>query len=116
MDATVTIPTRDNPLLQVCDELLIGSHILARSEATTQVVPKRDPLERVRAGLDLLGEARPALELGLRRLAETRPDHGPDTVVHGDFAPYNCVVRDGLVTGVFGFDIAHPAPRLWDVG
>lgn len=37
----------DNPLLQVCDELLIGSHILAGSEMTTQVVPKRDPLERV---------------------------------------------------------------------
>ncbi len=37
----------DNPLLQVCDPLLIGSHIVARSELTTQVVRKRDPLERV---------------------------------------------------------------------
>ena len=37
----------DNPLTQVCDELLIGSHILADSEMTTQVVKKRDPLERV---------------------------------------------------------------------
>lgn len=37
----------DNPLLQVCDELLLGSHLLAGSEMTTQVVPKRDPLERV---------------------------------------------------------------------
>jgi UDP-N-acetylglucosamine/UDP-N-acetylgalactosamine diphosphorylase len=37
----------DNPLLQVCDELLLGSHILAGSEMTTQVVQKRDPLERV---------------------------------------------------------------------
>ena len=37
----------DNPLLQVCDPLLIGSHIAARSELTTQVVRKRDPLERV---------------------------------------------------------------------
>jgi UDP-N-acetylglucosamine/UDP-N-acetylgalactosamine diphosphorylase len=37
----------DNPLTQVCDELLIGSHILAGSEMTTQVVKKRDPLERV---------------------------------------------------------------------
>ena len=37
----------DNPLLQVCDELLIGSHVLAGSEMTTQVVKKRDPLERV---------------------------------------------------------------------
>jgi UDP-N-acetylglucosamine/UDP-N-acetylgalactosamine diphosphorylase len=37
----------DNPLLQVCDPLLLGSHQLARSEMTTQVVRKRDPLERV---------------------------------------------------------------------
>jgi UDP-N-acetylglucosamine/UDP-N-acetylgalactosamine diphosphorylase len=37
----------DNPLLQVCDEVLLGSHVLAGSEMTTQVVRKRDPLERV---------------------------------------------------------------------
>jgi UDP-N-acetylglucosamine/UDP-N-acetylgalactosamine diphosphorylase len=37
----------DNPLLQVCDELFLGSHLLAGSEMTTQVVKKRDPLERV---------------------------------------------------------------------
>lgn len=39
-----------------------------------------------------------------------------EIVVHGDFAPYNCVLRDGVVTGVFDFDTAHPAPKLWDVG
>jgi UDP-N-acetylglucosamine/UDP-N-acetylgalactosamine diphosphorylase len=37
----------DNPLLQVCDELFLGSHVLAGSEMTTQVVPKREALERV---------------------------------------------------------------------
>ena len=37
----------DNPLTQVCDELLVGSHALAESEMTTQVVRKRDPLDRV---------------------------------------------------------------------
>ncbi|MDX1945512.1 MAG: UTP--glucose-1-phosphate uridylyltransferase [Pirellulaceae bacterium] len=37
----------DNPLTQVCDELLLGSHVLAESELTTQVVRKRQPLERV---------------------------------------------------------------------
>lgn len=37
----------DNPLLQVCDPLLIGYHVLANSEMTTQVVAKRDPLDRV---------------------------------------------------------------------
>ena len=37
----------DNPLLQVCDPLLVGSHLMADSKMTTQVVRKRDPLERV---------------------------------------------------------------------
>ncbi len=37
----------DNPLLQVCDPYLIGAHLLAQSEMTTQVVAKRHPLERV---------------------------------------------------------------------
>lgn len=37
----------DNPLLQVCDELFLGSHVLAGSEMTTQVVKKREALERV---------------------------------------------------------------------
>lgn len=37
----------DNPLLQVCDELFLGSHVLAGSEMTTQVISKRDPLEKV---------------------------------------------------------------------
>lgn len=37
----------DNPLLQVCDPLLLGSHIAVGSELTTQVVRKRHPLERV---------------------------------------------------------------------
>ena len=37
----------DNPLADLCDPTLIGHHLLAESEMTTQVVRKRDPLERV---------------------------------------------------------------------
>lgn len=37
----------DNPLADLCDPLLIGNHVLAESEMTTQVVRKRDPMERV---------------------------------------------------------------------
>jgi aminoglycoside phosphotransferase (APT) family kinase protein len=39
-----------------------------------------------------------------------------EVICHGDFAPYNCVIRDGEVVGVFDFDTAHPGPRLWDLG
>ena len=37
----------DNPLVNVCDTEFIGYHLLAGSEISTQVVRKRDPLERV---------------------------------------------------------------------
>jgi UDP-N-acetylglucosamine/UDP-N-acetylgalactosamine diphosphorylase len=37
----------DNPLVQVCDPVLIGYHLLSQSELTTQVVQKAFPLERV---------------------------------------------------------------------
>jgi UDP-N-acetylglucosamine/UDP-N-acetylgalactosamine diphosphorylase len=37
----------DNPILTVCEPYLIGCHLLAGSQMTTQVARKRDPLERV---------------------------------------------------------------------
>ncbi|HBE67937.1 MAG TPA: UDP-N-acetylglucosamine pyrophosphorylase [Planctomycetaceae bacterium] len=37
----------DNPLAQLCDPELIGHHILAKSQMTTQVVSKRFPMEKV---------------------------------------------------------------------
>ncbi|MCO6455350.1 MAG: UTP--glucose-1-phosphate uridylyltransferase, partial [Pirellulaceae bacterium] len=37
----------DNPLTQVCEPGLIGEHLLAGSEMTTQVVRKREPLDSV---------------------------------------------------------------------
>lgn len=38
-----------------------------------------------------------------------------EVICHGDIAPYNSVVRDGLVVGFIDFDTAHPGPRLWDI-
>ena len=37
----------DNPLIQACDPALIGYHLLAESEMTTQVVRKNSPLQKV---------------------------------------------------------------------
>lgn len=37
----------DNPLVQACDPLLIGYHLLAKSQMTTQVVSKRFAKEKV---------------------------------------------------------------------
>jgi UDP-N-acetylglucosamine/UDP-N-acetylgalactosamine diphosphorylase len=37
----------DNPLVQVCDPVFLGYHILSRSEMTTLAIAKREPRERV---------------------------------------------------------------------
>ena len=38
-----------------------------------------------------------------------------EVVCHGDYAPYNVALTGNFVTGVFDFDTAHPAPRVWDL-
>jgi Ser/Thr protein kinase RdoA (MazF antagonist) len=38
-----------------------------------------------------------------------------ETIVHGDFAPYNCVYEGRMAAGIIDFDTAHPGPRVWDV-
>jgi UDP-N-acetylglucosamine/UDP-N-acetylgalactosamine diphosphorylase len=37
----------DNPLVELCDPVLIGHHLMADSDMTTQVVRKQAPLEKV---------------------------------------------------------------------
>ena len=39
----------------------------------------------------------------------------PDVICHNDFAPYNCVFRDGRLVGAIDFDLCTPGPRLWDI-
>lgn len=44
------------------------------------------------------------------------PARLPDEVVcHCDFAPYNCVFREGRFAGAIDFDLCAPGPRLWDL-
>ncbi|MGY5452597.1 phosphotransferase [Agarivorans sp. MS3-6] len=38
-----------------------------------------------------------------------------EVICHGDFAPYNVALSGNKVVGVFDFDTAHPAPRIWDL-
>jgi len=38
-----------------------------------------------------------------------------EVICHGDFTPYNVALNGNEVVGVFDFDTAHPAPRVWDI-
>lgn len=39
----------------------------------------------------------------------------PEVICHNDFAPYNCVFRDGRLAGAIDFDVCAPGPRVWDI-
>jgi len=79
-------------------------------------LPRRDVLEQARTGLDLLGEARPAFELGLRWLHDHRPPATPDAVVHGDFRVGNLLVEGDELTAVLDWEISHRGDPLEDLG
>lgn len=66
--------------------------------------------------LHALDPARPALELGLRRLAATRPAPFGHGVVHGDFRTGNLVVGPDGLRAVLDWELAHLGDPLEDLG
>jgi hypothetical protein len=44
---------------------------------------------------------------------DTSVEH--EVICHNDFAPYNCVYKDGHIIGIIDFDTASPSSRLWDI-
>ncbi|MCU0154489.1 phosphotransferase [Curtobacterium flaccumfaciens pv. poinsettiae] len=69
--------------------------------------PPAPPVPRRRRQLPAQRRGRPLL---------SQADRAPvETIVHGDFAPYNCVYDGIAAVGLIDFDTAHPGPRVWDV-
>jgi hypothetical protein len=77
---------------------------------------RKDVLASARAGLDLVGEARPAFELALRWLDENRPPATPDTIVHGDFRIGNLLIDGDDLTAVLDWELVHRGDPLEDLG
>ncbi|HET7311324.1 MAG TPA: phosphotransferase family protein [Mycobacteriales bacterium] len=75
-----------------------------------------DVLADLREMLAGFGEAHPALELGLRRLDESRPAPTARVVVHGDFRLGNLMVDDTGLVGVLDWELAHVGDAAEDLG
>ena len=43
------------------------------------------------------------------------PREPREVICHSDFAPYNCVFRNGRFAGAIDFDLCAPGPRIWDI-
>lgn len=102
---------RDPALEQGCQRL---QHDAARGLAAIHRIPTdgldlraEDRLATYRERLHLIGEPRPALEMGLRWLEANRPPPRPPVVVHGDFRLGNLLVgKDGL-QAVLDWELVH---------
>ncbi len=79
-------------------------------------LPRTDPLGHPLSFLDALGEARPALELGVRWLERHRPSAGRRVTVHGDFRLGNLLVGPDGLRGVLDWELAHAGDPAEDIG
>ena len=84
-------------------------------------LPELDDQDQLLAFGSLVGvldPPRPALELGLRRLAATRPaaDATRRTLVHGDFRTGNLLVGPDGLRAVLDWELAHLGDPLEDLG
>ncbi|HEY1830881.1 MAG TPA: phosphotransferase family protein [Acidimicrobiales bacterium] len=76
----------------------------------------KDPLRDPRPLLDVLGEVRPALELGARWLDAHRPPSRRRTLVHGDFRIGNLLVGPEGLRAVLDWELAHGGDPAEDIG
>ncbi|HTU39582.1 MAG TPA: phosphotransferase family protein [Acidimicrobiales bacterium] len=97
-----------------CGRALAAVHTIAPDAVAG--LPPTDPLKDPLPYLDVLGEARPALELGARWLAAHRPVAGPRVTVHGDFRLGNLLVDRAGLRGVLDWELAHAGDPAEDVG
>ena len=97
-----------------CAQALAGVHGIDPTaiEGLAPADPFADPLP----WLDLLGEVRPALELGARWLDAQRPPAGAPTTVHGDFRLGNLLVGPDGLRGVLDWELAHAGDPAEDLG
>jgi aminoglycoside phosphotransferase (APT) family kinase protein len=79
-------------------------------------LPRVDAISQVTALYQEFGEPRPALEIGLRWLAEHRPPPRPDALVHGDFRTGNLIVAEDGLRGVLDWELTHRGDPLQDLG
>ena len=101
-------------LTQQCARALAAIHTI--DPASIEGLPARDPFRDPLPFLDSLGEARPALELGVRWLEANRLPAGRRVTVHGDFRNGNLLVGPDGLRAVLDWELAHAGEAAEDIG
>jgi aminoglycoside phosphotransferase (APT) family kinase protein len=98
----------------------IAARIHAIEPAQLPELPVRHAaaqLDQFRASLDTFGEPHPAVELGLRWLAERVPSlPARPELVHGDFRNGNFIVGPEGIRAVLDWELAHLGDPVEDLG
>jgi aminoglycoside phosphotransferase (APT) family kinase protein len=79
-------------------------------------LPRVNALSQVTGLYQAFAEPRPALEIGLRWLAEHRPAAAAETLVHGDFRTGNLMVGEDGLHGVLDWELTHRGDPRQDLG
>jgi aminoglycoside phosphotransferase (APT) family kinase protein len=103
-------------LTDQCAGALARLHTKVAPEQVPGLPVDADPLGTLRELLDSLGEPHPAFELGLLRLAGSRPPAVGATLVHGDFRLGNLMVDATGMVGVLDWELAHLGDPAEDLG
>jgi aminoglycoside phosphotransferase (APT) family kinase protein len=74
------------------------------------------PLARLRADYDAVGEPLPTIEIALHWLARNQPDPIPATLVHGDFRTGNLIIAPDGLRAVLDWELVHRGDPREDLG
>jgi aminoglycoside phosphotransferase (APT) family kinase protein len=101
---------------ELIDSIAAALAAVHRMPADADLAPAVDrPLAELRRQYDELDQPHPVFELAFRSLGEDRPAERR-TFVHGDFRLGNLMVRDGRVSAVLDWELAHVGDPLEDLG
>lgn len=101
-------------LAEQCGEILGRIHAIEPDHVPALARP--DVLADLRETISCFAEPSPALELGLRWLAEHRPPEADDAIVHGDFRNGNLIVGPDGIRAVLDWELAHRGDPMQDLG
>jgi aminoglycoside phosphotransferase (APT) family kinase protein len=108
---------RPGALLAQCARDLARIHALD-AEALPAGIPEMDyaeAIEGLRIQFAEAGGDRPIIALGLKWLGDHLPERAEPVLLHGDYRLGNILAKDGALTGVLDWELAHRGDRHEDL-